>query len=84
MKSRDRLVTKVRSIPATEEKAEYSAELQGQGSVESRQPRKERSDGQKPKVNCPRASEKGIWATVNSNLIGALEGLKGTVENKIE
>ncbi len=35
-------------------------------------------------MNWPRASEKGLWATVNSDLIGALEWLKGTVKKKLE
>lgn len=41
-------------------------------------------DGQEPKMNWPRASVKGIWATVDLDLIGALDGLKGTTENKPE
>lgn len=43
-----------------------------------------RSDGQKPKVNWPGASETGIWATVNLDLICAFDGLKGTIEKKLE
>lgn len=35
-------------------------------------------------MNWPRASEKGRWATVNSDLRGALEGLNGTVGMKLE
>lgn len=35
-------------------------------------------------MNWPGACEKGIWATVNSDLRGALERLKGTVERKVE
>lgn len=35
-------------------------------------------------MNWPRASEKGIWVTVNSDLRGALEGLNRTVRMELE
>lgn len=35
-------------------------------------------------MNWPGASGKGIWATVNSDLRGALEQLKGTVGKTLE
>lgn len=58
-----------------EEEAEGSAERRGQGSGESRQPRNETGAlGRNPKRNRPRARESGIWATVSSDLMGALEG----------
>ena len=62
----------VEVVPSTEEGREAS------------QPKRENSVAQKPRVKWPGAVESRKWEEINSDLVTALEKLKGTAENKLE
>ena len=40
--------------------------------------------GHRPQVKWPKSSSKKEWATVDADLIKILDGIKGTVEKKLE